>query len=124
MRATLQQEILTGMLTPQLIVLPLAALLAGLGLTQGLEPLSLLQERIRSRRANDMSPISADLAPAEIVPLIAAMNSLLIRLAATSETRSEEHTSELQSLMRNSYAVFCLKKKKTTQKAQHYDTNR
>src|SRR3546814_8695586 len=26
-------------------------------------------------------------------------------------TRSEEHTSELQSLMRNSYAVFCLKKK-------------
>src|SRR3546814_1921231 len=29
------------------------------------------------------------------------------------EARSEEHTSELQSLMRNSYAVFCLKKKKT-----------
>src|SRR3546814_7425876 len=30
--------------------------------------------------------------------------------------RSEEHTSELQSLMRNSYAVFCLKKKKKTTK--------
>src|SRR3546814_4604304 len=30
-------------------------------------------------------------------------------------TRSEEHTSELQSLMRISYAVFCLKKKKLTQ---------
>src|SRR3546814_5778606 len=30
--------------------------------------------------------------------------------------RSEEHTSELQSLMRISYAVFCLKKKKTKQK--------
>src|SRR3546814_5320838 len=29
-----------------------------------------------------------------------------------SKQRSEEHTSELQSLMRNSYAVFCLKKKK------------
>src|SRR3546814_4575229 len=28
--------------------------------------------------------------------------------------RSEEHTSELQSLMRNSYAVFCLKKQRTT----------
>src|SRR3546814_9346188 len=28
------------------------------------------------------------------------------------QLRSEEHTSELQSLMRNSYAVFCLKKKK------------
>src|SRR3546814_3296308 len=32
---------------------------------------------------------------------------------ATSTRRSEEHTSELQSLMRISYAVFCLKKKKT-----------
>src|SRR3546814_2118528 len=32
--------------------------------------------------------------------------------AAALETRSEEHTSELQSLMRISYAVFCLKKKK------------
>src|SRR3546814_2558356 len=31
------------------------------------------------------------------------------------KTRSEEHTSELQSLMRNSYAVFCLKKKIITQ---------
>src|SRR3546814_4524042 len=31
-------------------------------------------------------------------------------------TRSEEHTSELQSLMRISYAVFCLKKKKHTNK--------
>src|SRR3546814_8345513 len=30
----------------------------------------------------------------------------------TPSMRSEEHTSELQSLMRNSYAVFCLKKKK------------
>src|SRR3546814_4556021 len=30
-----------------------------------------------------------------------------------SGLRSEEHTSELQSLMRSSYAVFCLKKKKT-----------
>src|SRR3546814_5452696 len=36
--------------------------------------------------------------------------------------RSEEHTSELQSLMRISYAVFCLKKKKTTHTQTH--TNR
>src|SRR3546814_8431476 len=34
--------------------------------------------------------------------------------ATTSKLRSEEHTSELQSLMRISYAVFCLKKKNTT----------
>src|SRR3546814_4647098 len=34
--------------------------------------------------------------------------------------RSEEHTSELQSLMRISYAVFCLKKKKTTKQQQQW----
>src|SRR3546814_6869615 len=34
-------------------------------------------------------------------------------LALSQQIRSEEHTSELQSLMRISYAVFCLKKKKT-----------
>src|SRR3546814_1014833 len=38
-----------------------------------------------------------------------------IDLAAVLAGRSEEHTSELQSLMRISYAVFCLKKKKQTQ---------
>src|SRR3546814_6980026 len=57
---------------------------------------------------------------------IAALDSAYIRLreltliayylsepGATQELRrSEEHTSELQSLMRNSYAVFCLKKKR------------
>src|SRR3546814_9084889 len=49
--------------------------------------------------------------------------ALLLRLVAMgirhaaplmAARRSEEHTSELQSLMRNSYAVFCLKKKKNT----------
>src|SRR3546814_3961839 len=43
-------------------------------------------------------------------------------------TRSEEHTSELQSLMRISYAVFCLKKKQThnkftTRHLEHQSTN-
>src|SRR3546814_8097672 len=39
-------------------------------------------------------------------------------------SRSEEHTSELQSLMRISYAVFCLKKKKRTSTHQpHEKTN-
>src|SRR3546814_2605660 len=56
---------------------------------------------------------------------ITSINSDAIERAAPNSTadlfkvipgvsRSEEHTSELQSLMRISYAVFCLKKKKTT----------
>src|SRR3546814_2721854 len=43
----------------------------------------------------------------------------------STNERSEEHTSELQSLMRSSYAVFCLKKKtkqaSTTKNRQNYD---
>src|SRR3546814_9562843 len=35
------------------------------------------------------------------------------------QARSEEHTSELQSLMRSSYAVFCLKKKNTSTQHTH-----
>src|SRR3546814_2459474 len=38
---------------------------------------------------------------------------------STPPTRSEEHTSELQSLMRISYDVFCLTKKNKTNKANH-----
>src|SRR3546814_4145693 len=46
---------------------------------------------------------------------------LLISDRAASMRRSEEHTSELQSLMRISYAVFCLKKKKN-QSQKHTTT--
>src|SRR3546814_6411558 len=41
---------------------------------------------------------------------------LLVPTVTATAGRSEEHTSELQSLMRNSYAVFCLKTKKITHK--------
>src|SRR3546814_4435505 len=44
----------------------------------------------------------------------------LARRVGSSPERSEEHTSELPSLMRLSYAVFCLKKKKQTQKYNSY----
>src|SRR3546814_8854663 len=40
----------------------------------------------------------------------------IIASMSLPSVRSEEHTSELQSLMRNTYAVFCLKKKKKNQK--------
>src|SRR3546814_5767219 len=44
---------------------------------------------------------------------------ILVQLKGPPKIRSEEHTSELQSLMRISYAVFCLKKKKTITTHKH-----
>src|SRR3546814_2338022 len=53
----------------------------------------------------------------DIVELDAELLALLEGFERkVSRSRSEEHTSELQSLMRISYAVFCLKKKKQNQK--------
>src|SRR3546814_2644155 len=44
------------------------------------------------------------------------------RIMLNGKDRSEEHTSELQSLMRISYAVFCLTKKKSQTHQTHYTT--
>src|SRR3546814_8579418 len=44
---------------------------------------------------------------------------MLTTIGSTNRSRSEEHTSELQSLMRISYAVFCLKKKKLQTKTEN-----
>src|SRR3546814_6635308 len=59
---------------------------------------------------------------AEVPALLSALEAAQARglhaagyLAYEAGKRSEEHTSELQSLMRISYAVFCLKKKKKNQ---------
>src|SRR3546814_8014572 len=49
---------------------------------------------------------------AEFADLAAALPQAFSQLSSTLE-RSAEHTSELQSLMRNTYAVFCLQKNKT-----------
>src|SRR3546814_8969331 len=59
-------------------------------------------------------------------PLKRHMGTLAVQAAAilslASCSRSEEHTSELQSLMRISYAVFCLKKKTEYRKQKNIQT--
>src|SRR3546814_3391313 len=53
-------------------------------------------------------------------PNCCATGSNAARSTAARRCRSEEHTSELQSLMRISYAVFCLKKKKNNKINDHH----
>src|SRR3546814_6558991 len=74
----------------------------------------------RQSAANATSTVfsSPTLAPTSASSMVGCIMSEPSKVPATSEpsagtrSRSEEHTSELQSLMRISYAVFCLKKKK------------
>src|SRR3546814_5130606 len=63
---------------------------------------------------------SVSAAPSSILRSRRAPASMHSNVASAIGTRSEEHTSELQSLMRSSYAVFCLKKKTHPDQA---DTN-
>src|SRR3546814_8913719 len=70
-----------------------------------------------ARCRDGLVPRRADIDPLEFPPLLP--NVILLDRIATPQGdrfrfRSEEHTSELQSLMRISYAVFCLKKQKKT----------
>src|SRR3546814_6079555 len=56
--------------------------------------------------------IRLPLPPGDDAAVQATVKRVQAEIAEEYPGRSEEHTSELQSLMRNSYAVFCLKKKK------------
>src|SRR3546814_6132757 len=56
----------------------------------------------------------------DYVPL--HIDSDFAKAAGMPDVRSEEHTSELQSLMRSSYAVFCLKKKNNNIKQYIYNS--
>src|SRR3546814_1309332 len=72
----------------------------------------------RKRRRNSPAPCSM---PKPRCPLASRARPKPPPRAASA--RSEEHTSELQSLMRISYAVFCLKKKKQTNTNKHTGNN-
>src|SRR3546814_8326896 len=64
----------------------------------------------RSRLGGDAAPLGARAAR-----LLYRRSGKPARAGRAARDRSEEHTSELQSLMRISYAVFCLKKKNNKQ---------
>src|SRR3546814_1681127 len=97
-------------------------------------PFRLLQDaaawRLQSCVQGDWRPVYRfDLQPAYRVDyevsnyyLSTHPDSHFVTRLVAAQPRSEEHTSELQSLMRISYAVFCLKKKKKQQTKPYIDT--
>jgi two-component system sensor histidine kinase TctE len=67
--------------------LPLAVLLVWLALVQAIKPLNELEERIRARKPDDLSPIEAEVVPLEVAPLVASVNDLLMRLKDSIATQ-------------------------------------
>src|SRR3546814_6981735 len=85
-------------------------------ITSGTLPTVLLP----TRAAPPSSRVSSKETPASCSRAMSPALKPVAPSAPVTTKRSEEHTSELQSLMRISYAVFCLKKKKTKKLSHDY----
>ena len=79
-RSVLATEIIKGVMLPQFVILPLAVLLVWMALARGIKPLHLLEQRIRRRRPDDLSPLDDKAVPLEVAPLVQSVNDLLTRL--------------------------------------------
>ena len=86
-RSVLATEIVKGVMLPQFVILPMAVLLVWLALVQAIKPLNQLEERIRARNPDDLSPIDAQAVPLEVAPLVYSVNDLLMRLKDSIATQ-------------------------------------
>ena len=76
LRAHLVEEIIKGLLAPLLLTIPLLGLLIWASLSRGLRPLQALARDLGHRNADDMRPVETGTIPAEIQPMVAALNHL------------------------------------------------
>src|SRR3546814_10489667 len=79
--------------------------------------------QLRELALGALEQLDSPTAAREARPLLKSEPHLPYKFRLARLLRSEEHTSELQSLMRISYAVFCLKKKKYINKEQPNNTS-
>ncbi len=86
-RSVLATEIIKGVMLPQFVILPLAVLLVWLALARGIQPLHRLEERIRARDPDDLSPLDHRAVPLEVAPLVDSVNDLLRRLQDSLATQ-------------------------------------
>jgi two-component system sensor histidine kinase TctE len=86
-RSLLATEIVKGVMLPQFVILPLAVLLVWLALVQAIKPLNHLEERIRARSPDDLSPLDVETVPLEVTPLVSSVNDLLMRLKDSIATQ-------------------------------------
>src|SRR3569832_573701 len=80
-RTSLANQIIKGVILPEFIILPIALALVWFALSRGLAPLAELQQHIRQRRWDGLSPIGSRQVPEEISPLVRSLNDMLGRLS-------------------------------------------
>jgi two-component system sensor histidine kinase QseC len=92
-RIALAEGIITKSVLPVVLALPVAGLLIWIVVGYGLSPLRKLATHLRTRRADDLSPLSPDRQPVELAQVITSTNDLLNRLEA-SFTREKRFASD------------------------------
>src|SRR3546814_6303682 len=90
--------------------------------SSSISPLCMNRVRSETSRANFISCVTNSILRPSSASWRMTRNTSPTISGSSAEVRSEEHTSELQSLMRISYAVFCLKKKKKKNIENHDNT--
>ena len=80
LRDRLVSELIKGLLAPALLIAPLLGLLIWISLGRGLRPLRAMAHDVGTRDADDMSPVDAAHAPAEVKPLAQALNGLFAKV--------------------------------------------
>ena len=88
-RLRMSADIALRNLAPFLLLLPGMGAVIWFGVGAGLRPLRRLATELQSRRADSLEPVTSIQPPAEIAPLIGALNDLLARLARTLDTQRQ-----------------------------------
>src|SRR5665647_119083 len=85
LRDRLVADLIKGLMTPALLIIPLLGLLIWASLGQGLKPLTRIAADLRDRKADDMSSVDAGHAPREVQPLADALNGLFASVEAARQ---------------------------------------
>jgi len=88
-RDRLVDDVIKGLLFPAVLIMPLMAGLIWLSVSKGLAPLQRLAASLTARDASQLHPFVDDKTPAELRPMIRALNSLLFRVQSAREREQE-----------------------------------
>ncbi|MBX9690712.1 MAG: sensor histidine kinase [Candidatus Obscuribacterales bacterium] len=86
-RHRLAQQILLSIVIPQILLIVLGALTVSIGVSRGLEPLSRLESALSKRYRYDLTSLSMENLPSELIPLVRAINDLIERLRKDIEAQ-------------------------------------
>lgn len=105
LRNYISRDVGNQMMMLQLILIPMVVLALWLGIRRALSPLSRISRQISNRRSDDLQPVALHEVPAEILPVVQAINDLLKRLRITLESE-RSFTANAAHELRNPLAAI------------------